>query len=242
MCNIVSEKASNILGRSEAKIHHIKYIDLAKNIDSLRSWANRIRNLTIDELESIEYGAIQFCNMRETHDYTLKHIDAANTILDSVREDAAISLRQSLSLGNELNRAGRVLGNFIGYLPITHRANDSIENSLFQKDVANRPIRTMYSVCVKTLTLMAELDAEVGENGKLKTWGKWRDQESRLRYWGHDRIDGQAPVDSYIEIGDNEETEDDAQFLYDAFSMILYIQCQLLPLALLSSHLTLTIA
>ena len=85
----------------------------------------------------------------------------------------------------------------------------------------------MYSVCVGTLTLMAELEAEVGSDGWVKPWGTWRDQESRLRYWGHDRIDGQAPIDTYLEIGDNEETEDDAQFLYHAFSMILYIQCQL---------------
>jgi len=119
---IVSEKASKILSRSEAKIHHIMYIDLAKNIDSLRLWANRIRDLTIDELESIEYGAIRFCNMRENVDDTLKHIDAAITILDSVREDAKMDLRQSLSLGNELSGAGRVLKCLIGRLPIMHRA------------------------------------------------------------------------------------------------------------------------
>jgi len=119
--DIVSEKVSNILSRGEAKIHHIKYIDLAQNIDSLRSWANRIRDLTIDELESIEYGAIQFCNMRENLDDTLKHIETANTILDSGREDEEMNVRQSLLLGNELSRAGRVLGTFIGRLPITHR-------------------------------------------------------------------------------------------------------------------------
>jgi len=220
----------------------MKYIDLAKNIDILRSWANHLRDLSIDELESSGYRVIQLCNMRENLDKTLEHIGTANTILDSVSEDEEMSLRQSLSVGVELSVAGRVLGYLIGYLPIAHRAKDLVTNSFFKKDVANRPIRTMYSVCVKILTLMAELEAEIGEDGNPKAWGKWRDQESRLRYWGHDRIDGQAPGDSYIEIGDNEETEDDAQFLFDAFSMILYIQCQLLPLALLSSHLTLTIA
>jgi len=173
--DVVTEKASSISSRSEAKIHYMKYIDLAKNIDILRSWANHLRDLSIDELESSGYRVIQLCNMRENLDNTLKHIETAITILDSVHEDAKMDLRQSLSLGNELSGAGRVLRYLIGYLPITHRAKDSLENSLFKQDDANRPIRTLYSVCVKTLTLMAELDAEVGENGKLKTWGKWRD-------------------------------------------------------------------
>ena len=228
--DIVTWKVSTIC---EAGIPLANYIKLAQNIDPLRSWANYIRGLTIEELQSSDYEAVGVNSMRTNLDDSIKHIEAANTILDAVLEDAKTNVAQSRSIALEFNEAGRALETLVGTLPPIHRVKDLVSNSLFKKDVANRPIRTMYSVCVKTLTLMAELEEEIGEDGKPKTWGKWRDQESRLRYWGHDRIDGQAPVDSYIEIGNNEETEDDAQFLCDAFSMILYIQCQSLPFALL---------
>ena len=174
------------------------YIDLARNITPLRAWANYIRGMDVAALEKSDYEAVGVGSIRRNLDDTFKHIEAANTILDSIQDDATPGSLLLSKVARELSLAGQMLDILVERLPPAHRAKDLVSNSFFKKDVANRPIRTMYSVCLKTLTLMAELEAEIGEDGNPKTWGKWRDQESRLRYWGHDRIDGQAPVDQTL--------------------------------------------
>ena len=226
--DIATAKASTISSRSK-RIAFKDYINLARNISPLRSWANYIRLKRVAELKDGDYEAIGVGNIRRNLDDTFKHIEAANTILNSVQEDGKLTDLQSAAVAHEFDLAGQLLEILVDRLPPSHRAKDLIGDSFFKQDVAKRPIRTMYVVCVKTLTLMADLEAKFLKDGKKEKWGIWRDQEDRLRVWGLDRIDGQAPFDSYIEIGDNEDTEDDAQFLYDAFSIILCIQCQSSP-------------
>jgi len=130
-----------------------------------------------------------------------------------------------LSAAQYLSITGKWLSTFVNALPPSHRAADLNlpDHDLFKKDLIARPVRAIQSTCAKTLSALAAWD-ELPVNIIAKRWGLWRDQEQKLRRWGYGIMEGDAPLDSYLEVG-GRDTEKDAEFLFDALSRILYQLC-----------------
>ena len=230
--DILLENANIISSRSEV-IPLTYYIKLAQHIVALRSWSNYIRNLTVDELEKSDYDAEWLDRIVDDLDSAMWQMEFINMVLNGVQEDAKLTKEQSNMVARAFVNAGETLRIMFYIVPAAHRVKDLTHDPKFKLDVANRPIRTLHLVCVKALTLMAELDAKTTPHRTIEKEGKLWDLEDRLRHWGVDRVDGEAPFDSYIQIGDDEITAGDAQDLYDTFLVILCIQSQLLSFVLL---------
>ena len=190
----------------------------------------------------------------ERTDERLQKFQKTSTAGELPSYDRSTELR---TVGANLIAVGNRLDVVMISLPREHRAVDFISSNKdgFKLDVIARPIAAMHNTCVHVLDALAELDAHIQKNapveedapagkdtsfggvgggapaeGDASVGGKsrtLRNSELQLRSWGISLVQGQAPLDTYLEIG-GWHTEDDAQFLYDGFSMLLYHLCMLL--------------
>jgi len=228
--DLITEKSYTI---SNGTIPLTNYTWLAQNIKPFRSWGTYVRSLDVQGLSATGYSAEIIYYIKVEVDRTIRFIELADEHLGSFKEKETNLASYKISgdlveVGRYLRLAGDMLGLINLVLPPTHRAVDfaSSDHDLFRQDVIARPIRAMQNTCLHALDALANLDAAITD-GKPESWGPRRNQEGQLRALGLSLLKGQAPLDSYLEIGGH-ATEDDAQLLYKGFSMILYDLCLLL--------------